>query len=1065
MKIVVFIVSLHLGVSSALAQFTTGQAANVVLGQGGFTAGSTNGLDGAGFISPSGVAVDSVSGKVFVADAGNHRVLRFTSAAAMMTGSAAEAVFGQPNLFSNTPNNGGLSASTMSNPSGVAVDGSGNLYVADQNNHRVLRFASAATALTGAAATVALGQPDFVSAIANNGGLSASTMSNPFGVAVDGSGNLYVADLSNSRVLRFASASTALTGAAATVALGQPNLTSGTANNGGRSASTMNIPSGVAVDGSGNLYVADRGNNRVLRFASAATALTGAAANVVLGQGVFTAGVANLLDGAGFSAPSGVAVDPVSGKIFVADAGNHRVLRFTSAAAMVTGSAAEAAFGQPDLFSNTANNGGLSASTMSIPSGVAVDGSGNLYVADYNNHRVLRFASAATALTGAAAAVALGQPDLVSGTANNGGLSASTMNFPYGVAVDGSGNLYVADFSNNRVLRFASAATALTSAAATVALGQPNLTSGTANNGGLSASTMSSPSGVAVDGSGNLYVADRGNNRVLRFASAATALTGAAAAVALGQPDLVSGTANNGGLSASTMRFPHGVAVDGSSNLYVADQNNHRVLRFASASTALTGAAATVALGQPNLTSGTANNGGRSASTMNGPYGVAVDVSGNLYVADFSNHRVLRFNNITDYTGSPSSITPGSFNNVTFTMNGLLSAGITVNGTLTLEPGISVDLNSNTIQIVNPAASAILGSGSVSGSGSLIRAFNGDNTYSFPYLNGSDNRSASVAFTSGTGSGTLSFSYFNFSAGITGLPLTLVGQEVSTVAPFYWQITSSGSPGTYTLTLNSNNMLGVTNLSTLRIAKRLVSGSWSDVGIGTGVANSGTVLSPILTQIGMTGFGEFAISGNVVDNPLPVELLSFKAKATGDGAKLEWKTASEFENTGYSIYRDEILLASFSTHSSLKGKGTTTNAGEYTFIDSTAVYEKTYRYQLKDVSFSGRVTAHEPVTLKIDVMPRPKVYALGQNYPNPFNPSTTIGYQLPVAGAVSLKVYDVLGREVSTLVNASQAAGSYQANFNASNVSSGIYFYRLEVSSASSQVNLFVQTKKMVLVK
>ncbi|MDX2128823.1 MAG: NHL repeat-containing protein [Chloroherpetonaceae bacterium] len=227
---------------NAAAQFTTGQAANVVLGQGGFTAGVTNGLDGAGFNLPSGVAVDPVSGKVFVADQSNHRVLRFTSAAAMMTGSAAEAAFGQPDLFSNTANNGGLSASTMNAPSGVAVDGSGNLYVADQNNHRVLRFANAATALTGAAATVALGQPNLTSGTANNGGRSASSMNFPIGVAVDGSGNLYVADANNHRVLRFASAATALTGAVATFALGQPDLVSGTSNNVGLSASTMILP-------------------------------------------------------------------------------------------------------------------------------------------------------------------------------------------------------------------------------------------------------------------------------------------------------------------------------------------------------------------------------------------------------------------------------------------------------------------------------------------------------------------------------------------------------------------------------------------------------------------------------------------------------------------------------------------------------------------------------------------------------------------------------------------------------------------------------------------------------
>ncbi|MDX2129021.1 MAG: T9SS type A sorting domain-containing protein, partial [Chloroherpetonaceae bacterium] len=933
-----------------------------------------------------------------------------------------------------------------------------NLYVADQNNHRVLRFANAATALTGAAATVALGQPNLTSGTANNVGLSASTMFNPYSVAVDGAGNLYVADANNSRVLRFASAATALTGAAATVALGQPNLTSNTANNGGLSASTMSILSGVAVDGSGNLYVADQNNSRVLRFVSAATLATGAAANVVLGQGGFTAGGANGFDGAGFNLPSGVAVDPVSGKVFVADQFNHRVLRFTSAAAMMTGSAAEAVFGQPNFFSNTPNNGGLSASTMNAPFGVAVDGSGNLYVADQNNSRVLRFANAATALTGAAAAVALGQPDLVSGTANNGGLSASTMNGLFGVAVDGLGNLYVADAGNSRVLRFASAATALTGAAATVALGQPNLTSGIANNGGRSASTMNRPYGVAVDGSGNLYVADKDNHRVLRFASAATALTGAAATVALGQPNLTSGIANNDGLSASTMFGPYSVAVDVSGNLYVVDKDNHRVLRFASAATALTGAAATVALGQPNLTSNTANNGGRSASTMNGPYGVAVDGLGNLYVADRNNHRVLRFNS-GNYVGNTSIIPAGTYNNITFTGSGSLSGAVTVNGVLTLNTGVLADLNGNTITVTNSASGAVSGAGFLTGNGSLVRAFNGNNAYAFPYVQSGNDRSATVNFTSGASTGNLTFQFFNTAPGNTGLPQTFAGQVVNAVAPFFWRISASGTPGTYTMTLRGENAPGITNVTSLRIAKRPNGGSWSSVGAGTSSANTGTFDSPSVVQSGMTGFSEFTIGADGAINPLPVELSAFTGARSANGILLTWTTASEKNNSGFEVQRN-TEQGEWKALGFVKGKGTTTEAQSYSFIDRSVSGKVTYR--LKQIDFDGKFELHP--TIEVDAG-LPNTYALNQNYPNPFNPSTTIGYQLPVAGAVSLKVYDVLGREVSTLVNASQAAGSYQANFNASNVSSGVYFYRLEVRSTGSQTVNFMQTKKMVLVK
>ncbi|MDX2128826.1 MAG: FG-GAP-like repeat-containing protein [Chloroherpetonaceae bacterium] len=445
---------------------------------------------------------------------------------------------------------------------------------------------------------------------------------------------------------------------------------------------------------------------------------------------------------------------------------------------------------------------------------------------------------------------------------------------------------------------------------------------------------------------------------------------------------------------------------------------------------------------------------------------VNLDGKPDILTADFNSNRVSVILNdqIPNYSGAPSGISAITYNNVTFTAGTLpLSTSFGVNATLTLNG--NVELNGNTITVNNTATGAVAGTGRLFGTGSLVRAFNGDVSYSFPFLEGSDNRSATVAFTSGTGSGTLSFSFFPDPPGITGLPLTLISQPVNTVAPFYWRITSTGSPGTYTLTLNGANMLGVTNLSTLRIAKRAVSGSWSDAGIGTGVSNTGTTSAPVLSQSGMTGFGEFAISGDGVDNPLPVELQSFTARSTGDGAKLEWRTASEFENAGFLIYRDGNPIASFSTTASLKGKGTTSVAQSYSYVDSTAVYGKTYRYQLKDVSFSGRVTEHPPITLEMTVKRTPRAYALLQNYPNPFNPSTRIGYQIPAASLVSLTVYDVLGRVVQELVNANQDAGVYEVSFNASGIASGVYYYRMEVRSTGLQTVNFKQTKKMVLVK
>ncbi len=141
--------------------------------------------------------------------------------------------------------------------------------------------------------------------------------------------------------------------------------------------------------------------------------------------------------------------------------------------------------------------------------------------------------------------------------------------------------------------------------------------------------------------------------------------------------------------------------------------------------------------------------------------------------------------------------------------------------------------------------------------------------------------------------------------------------------------------------------------------------------------------------------------------------------------------------------------------------GTATEAQSYSFLDNSASGKVQYR--LKQIDFDGQFE-YSPV-IEVDAG-LPKTFELSQNYPNPFNPTTVIRYQLPVASNVSLKVYDVLGKEVMTLVNGRQEAGQYNAMLNASGLSSGIYFYRLQASATNGASGQnFVSTKKMLLVK
>jgi DNA-binding beta-propeller fold protein YncE len=327
--------------------------------------------------------------------------------------------------------------------------------------------------------------------------------------------------------------------------------------------------------------------------------------------------------------PGGVAVDPVSGAVFVADRGNNRVLRFADAAKYLNGDSALGVLGQPDLVSNTA---AATRNGMNLPFGIAFDSLGTLYVSEYQNNRVLIFTDAVHKPNGANADKVLGQPEF---TSNAAATTANGMNFPLGIAVDGIGNLYVADSKNNRVLRFANVASKSNGDPANAVFGQANFTLNTA---GVSQSAMNYPAGVAVDSRGNLYVADCNNNRVLRFASAAYNANGTNADAVLGQ---LTFTEKNYGLSQSTMNQPYGVAVDGRGYLSVADANNNRVLIFGRAESKTPGANADAVLGSYDFQT---NIPGLSQRYLHTPVYVATNsVTKKIYVADQENNRFLVF--------------------------------------------------------------------------------------------------------------------------------------------------------------------------------------------------------------------------------------------------------------------------------------------------------------------------------------------------------------------------------------------------------------------------------------
>ena len=774
----VLTLALLLGMLASSEALAVGTTADRVLGQVNFTSNGPNLIDDVGLARPTGIAVDKsvAPNRLYVSDTGNNRVLGWTSTVAFVNGEPADLVIGQPDFSSYECNNGGLSASSLCGPAGIAVDGAGNLYVTDANMDRVLEydtpFTSDAVAdrvfgqggsfttgscffpvgpnslcffgegmeggiaidpagnvyiadtnanrvlqyntplTTDTTADRVFGQATFTT---SSCATSATGLCQPRNVALDAAGNLYVADQRNNRVLEYNTPLTTDTTAdrvfgtggnfngggclaadaanlcrpnglavdtAGNLYIGDTNLnrvlqyntpltTDTTAdrvfghggsftafgcNDGGLSANSLCVVSGgsidvrgalpLALDGSGNLYVADQGNNRVLEFDTPIA--SGTTADRVLGQTAFTRNARNLTDARGFSEPQGVAIDRsvTPNRLYVADTtsnidtANSRVLAWANVTAYLNGDPADLVIGQPDMFTWGCNTGGLSASSLCWPRGLDVDAAGNLYVVDSANHRVLEYNTPFTSGTTADRVFGQGGSFTATNSCNTGGVSANSLCDPYGVTVDAAGNLYVADRQNNRVLEYNTPLTSGTTADRVFGQGG-SFTTNTLNAGGLSANSLWVPATWQSTRRGNLYIADDGNKRVLEYNT--PLVTDTTADRVFGQGGSFTGNACNlGGVSASSMCNPQSVALDPAGNLYVADIGNNRVLEYNTPLTTDTTADRVFGQGG-SFTSTTANLGGLSATSLSFAIGVAIDATGNLYVSDALNYRVLKF--------------------------------------------------------------------------------------------------------------------------------------------------------------------------------------------------------------------------------------------------------------------------------------------------------------------------------------------------------------------------------------------------------------------------------------
>ena len=306
---------------------------------------------------PAGVATDGV-GNVYIADSSNDRIRKVDSTGTITTIAGGESAV-------NFPGDGGpASQAKLWSPSDVAVDGAGNLYIADRLNQRIRKVDS-----TGTITTIAgTGEPGFSR---DGGPASQATLWSPSDVAVDGVGNVYIADSSNDRIRKVDS-----TGTITTIAGSGPHYDGGFGGDGGPAVKAqLGRPSGVALDGDGNLYIADTDNQRIRKVDSTGTITTIAGT----GKGGFS-GDGGPAVKAQLGRPSGVALDGV-GNLYIADSSNDRIRKVDSTGTITT----IAGTGKGGF---SGDGGPAVKAQLRRPSGVALDGDGNLYIADSSNNRI-----------------------------------------------------------------------------------------------------------------------------------------------------------------------------------------------------------------------------------------------------------------------------------------------------------------------------------------------------------------------------------------------------------------------------------------------------------------------------------------------------------------------------------------------------------------------------------------------------------------------------------------------------------------------------------------------------
>jgi len=565
---------------------------------------------------PDGGALDA-NGNFYFADGGNCVIREVVASTGIINTVVGNGTCG----FSG--DNGPATSAQLNFPQGIAFDGSGNLYIADINNNVIRRVDGSTKTITTYAGTGAQGFTG------DGGPATSATFGFPQAVATDANENLFIADSDNNVIRRVDVGTGIIT---TVVGTGAQNYSG---DGGPATAATMQIPGGIVVDASENLYIADSGN-AVIRKVTAATGII----NTIVGvQSKFGFGG----DGgpalsASLTNPFLLAVDSTTGNVWIPDYWNNRVRMYTASSGIITTVVGNGLVG---------DGGPATSASLYDPRSPILDSEGNLYIVDATNNRIRKVDTSGNISTVAGNGIVC--PNTQDPCGEGGSATSASLSIPRTVTIDPSGNLIIADSGVNRIREVTDGnitTIAGTGSAGFSGDGEP-----------ATGAELNDPRGVVLDSSQNMYFVDAGNNRVRRI----DATTHDISTIAGNGPDgnAPSGCQGQGSFSgdggpaiSATLNCPLGLDIDSKGNLFVSDTQNNRIRRIDAVTQIITTVAG-------NGTAGFSGDGGAATSAMlNNPDRISINAAGNFFISDTNNERIRRVDGttgiITTFAGNGS---------------------------------------------------------------------------------------------------------------------------------------------------------------------------------------------------------------------------------------------------------------------------------------------------------------------------------------------------------------------------------------------------------------------------